>query len=232
LSAPQDLITMPESTDLYQAFFESPDGLCGKQDAANDLGKIVGLEPRLHLITLGCILDATPRQERWKELLPLEDHWLADSSQVAYKRSQEVEQAFRENRVRAPKHTARVWWQICRGVQGRYKGSLRGLLDANQKNALRIQQYLEESTTSFPVLSAPITSARWLDMVHRVGQVRLVDWRELRLSLPESLKELAGLFDLDRELLHPALSLALQVWSGGCEQRDGDHCGLEDCPRR
>ena len=220
------------SSPLYQAFFEHPDGLCGQRDPALPISLVESLETRLHLITLGSILDSNLNPKRWAELVKLQGHWLLDASQVAYKTSHQVAQTLSEESIRSPQHIARVWWQICRGVQGRFNGSFRALLQANNDNALSIQYYLRQSRTTFPVLSAPVTSARWLDRVCRVGQIQLESWDKLRITLPTKEKKSALLFGLDEEQLHPALALALHRWASTCHRLNKDVCGLKNCPRR
>jgi len=222
---------MPESSPLFKAFFESPNGLCGQLPPISEISKMEQLETRLHLITLGNIIDNTPNLKRWKELITLEDHWLLDSSQVAYKTSQQIAQALKEEKIRSPQHIARVWWQICRGIQGRFAGSIHALLKNSDANALSVQNYLHQSRTTFPVLSAPITSARWLDMIHRAGKIQLTNWGKLRVALPEKQKKAALLFGIHTEQLHPSISLALHVWESSCLQLEKDVCGLQNCPK-
>ena len=223
---------MPLSSPLFEAFFEHPKGLCGQHDPALSISLIEPLETRLHLITLGSILDNKPNPKRWAELIKLQGHWLLDASQVSYKTSHQIAQALREEGIRSPQHIARVWWQICRGIQGRFNGSFRALLQANNDNALSLQNYLRKSRTTFPVLSAPVTSARWLDMIHRIGQIQLESWDKLRITLPAKEKKSARLFGLDGEQFHPALVLVLHRWASACHRLNEDSCGLEHCPRR
>ena len=200
---------MPHSSLLYQAFFEHPDGLCGQHDPALPLRVIQPLEKRLHLIALGSIFTPNSNSKRWGELIKLQDHWLLDASQVAYKTSHQVHQALSEENIRSPQHIARVWWQICRGIQGRFDGSFRALLEANGDNALDIQSYLRQSRITFPVLSAPITSARWLDLNHRIGQIQLKNWDKLRVTIPSKQKEAALLFRLDESTMLMITSISL-----------------------
>ncbi len=220
------------NSPLFQAFFDNPDGLCGQHDPSLPVAAIQSLETRLHIITLGSVLDKKINSKRWADLIKLEGHWLLDSSQVAYKSSHQVLQALQEEKIRSPQHIARVWWQICRGVQGRFNGSFRALLQANSDDALSVQNYLRKSRTTFPVLSAPITSAHWLDMVHRRGEVQLQRWDKLRVTLPARQRKTALLFGLDDADLHPALALALHAWPSACQHVDEISCGLEHCPRR
>ena len=219
---------MPTSHSLYQAFFQHPDGLCGHRDPAAPLAQIESLETRLHIITFACLLPKPNTQN----LLEEQNHWLFDSSKVAYKRSQQITEALRAAQIRAPKHISRVWWQIARGIQGRYKGSIRALLQDNRDDTLTIQTYLRQSRTAFPVLSASVTSARWLDMVHRLGGIKLHNWDELREPLTAKLQKAAREFGFTEEYLHPSLALALRTWTSACHRLDTDSCGLEYCPRR
>lgn len=217
---------------LSDALFENPLGLCGEHEAAQIAGEVGDLERRLHALTLGAVMDVFPVAERWTALAALEEDWLLDSSQAAYKKSQEVGAAMQAGGVGGPKHNARVWWQVCRGLQGRFKGSVRGLIRENGDDALAIQSYLNESKTTFPVLSGPVISARWLDLVHRIGEVRLKNWGELKVTLPPELKQAAGQFGLKDDEAHPKAAAALDSWKKACRKLDAEVCGLGECPRR
>jgi hypothetical protein len=223
---------MPLATPLYQAFFENPKGLCGRRDDALIIEKIASQETRLHLITLAAVADNSPNPERWGELLKLETHWLLDSSQVAYKQSKEIAQAFRSEQIRVPQHIARVWWQICRGIKGRFDGSLRAFFSENGDDTLSVKRYFQRSRTAFPILSAETTSARWLDLIHRHGSIELKNWEQLRIPLGERESAAAKLFDLDEKQLHPSLALALQTWTYACHRLDAESCALPFCPHR
>ena len=146
---------------------------------------IDGIEQRLNVLALGVILDTNfLSAERWSALKANSEHWLFDPSKVAYQSSPQVWAAMQELKISGPQHIARVWWQICRGVQGRFKGSWRDLIEANADNALTLQAYLQDNHTTFPVLAGPVISARWLDLVHRMGGVALQDWETLVVKLP------------------------------------------------
>ncbi len=223
---------MLKSIPLYHAFFDDPKGLCGRRDDAIIIEKIASLETRLHLITLASVLDSAPNPERWLELSRLQAHWLLDSSQVAYKQSKEIAQALQKEQIRAPQHLARVWWQISRGIKGRFGGSIRAFLKENDDDVLRLQQYFKSSRTTFPALSAETTSARWMDLVHRHGSVELKNWESLRIPLTDKEQESAKLFGLDDKQLHPSLALALHMWTFACHRLDGESCALTFCPHR
>jgi len=223
---------MPKSTPLYQAFFEDPKGLCGRRDDALIIDDIDSLETRLHLITLAVILDSAPNPERWVELRKVQNHWLLDSSQVAYKHSKEVAQALRNSHIRAPQQSARVWWQICRGIKGRFNGSIRAFFQENGDDVTLVRQYFLESRTTFPVLSAETTSARWLDLVHRHGKIELKNWETLRIPLDDQERKSAKSFGMDEEQLHPSLALALRTWTYACHRLGTESCALAFCPHR
>ncbi len=92
-----------------------------------------------------------------------------------------------------------------------------------------MQNYLRDSATTFPVLSGPVLSARWLDLVHRAGGVKLASWESLRMSLPKEFKAEALLFGVGEDEVHPAFISATQVWKQSC-QRKAIPCGLTSCP--
>ncbi|MGH2581485.1 MAG: hypothetical protein ACRDFQ_01145, partial [Anaerolineales bacterium] len=208
-------------------------GLCGEHDPASVVSGITGSEQRLSILTLGTVLDINPlTQERWSGLASVAGQWLLDPSQVAYKSSHEVLAAMQDLRILGPRHVARVWWQLCRGVQGRFKGSWGELIAANQGNAQTLQRYLEQSETTFPVLAGPVISARWLDLVHRIGGLTLQDWENLRVPLPKELLKAADQFNIKENEVHPMLYNALWLWPVACKQQPEDSCGLVDCPLR
>ena len=221
---------MSLSSPLVQAFCDHPDGLCGQHEPALIITQIPSIEERLSLLAFGIAADAGQSDSaRWSALAQVHDHWLFNPSQAAYKTSPQIQEGFQQLGIKAPKHLARVWWQISRGVQGRAKGSWLALFDANQKDALHMQNYLRDSATTFPVLSGPVLSARWLDLVHRAGGVKLASWESLRMSLPKEFKAEALIFGVAEDEVHPAFISATQVWKQSC-QRKAIPCGLTSCP--
>jgi hypothetical protein len=221
------------SSPLIQAFQEHPLGLCGIHDPAKIAGSIEAIEQRLSALILGVVLDTKHlNQERWSALMAIHDHWLLEPSQVAYRSSSEVSDGLHEMHISGPSHIARVWWQVCRGVQGRFKGSWRDLLKANDDNAQEVQSYLQNSKTSFPVLSGPVISVRWLDLVHRVGGVELKGWETLTVMLPQDQKKTARLFGILADEVHPLVSSALNAWPDSCQKLHEEFCGLASCPQR
>lgn len=222
---------MNSASSLIQAYSEHPLGLCGKREPAQVVGGVAELERRLSILTLGVVLDINPlTQERWSGLLVLVEHWLLDPSYVAYRSSQQVGAAMQESGIPCPQHIPRVWWQICRGVQGRFKGSWRDLMAANQYDALALQAYLRKSKTTFPVLAGPVVSARWLDLVHRIGGVQLTGWESLSVPLSQNEVKNARLFGIEAHEVHPVLFSALREWPTACKKLSEESCGLMDCP--
>ena len=222
---------MTLSSPLIQAFSDHPLGLCGQHDPAKSVSNVEALEQRLSILALGVVLDAKHLSpERWSALTATRDHWLLDPSQVASRSSAQILAGMQERHITGPAYLARVWWQICRGVQGRYKGAWRPLLAANDDNAPMLQSYLQKSKATFPVLSGPILSARWLDLVHRIGGVTLLGWEALRVPLPSHQKKTARLFGSTADEVHPLLSSALNAWQISCRKLSEEFCGLADCP--
>ncbi len=222
---------MPLSSALVQAFINHPLGLCGQHDPAKSVAGVDPIEHRLNILTFGAVLDAKHlNPERWSALAGLHDHWLFDPTQAAYQSSAQILTSMQQLHIAGPKHIARVWWQVCRGVQGRFKGSWRGLLKANDDNARTLLNYLQQSQTTFPVLSGPVISARWLDLVHRAGGVPLAGWDALSVPLPPHQEEAARKFGIAEDMVHPVVSSALEVWSGACQGSPAGSCGLAECP--
>jgi len=224
---------MTLSSPLVQALTSHPLGLCGQHDPAKVVGSVASLEQRLNILTFGAVLDLNPLSpERWSALTAFHDDWLLDPSQAAYRTSREVLTGMRAAHLSGPAHIARVWWQLCRGVQGRFKGSWRDLLEANGENAHTLQGYLAKNKATFPVLAGPVISARWLDLVHRIGGVTLTGWETLSVPLPSGQVKSAGLFGMPGDRIHPLVSAALYTWEASCQERSRAACGLSDCPRR
>jgi hypothetical protein len=224
---------MTLSSPLVRAFNDHPLGLCGQHDPAKSVLSVAFLERRLSILAFGAVLDTKHlSQERWSALVAIHDHWLLDPSQVAYRTSAEVLTAMREEHISGPQHIARVWWQICRGAQGRFKGSWRDLLGANNDNAHILLSYLQKNKATFPVLSGPVISARWLDLLHRIGGVELKSWETLTVALPPDQKKIARLFGILADEVHPLVSSALNAWPDSCQKRSKEFCGLVSCPRR
>lgn len=222
---------MALSSPLVQAFSDHPLGLCGRHEAARSVGVIEDGEQRLNVLAFGVVADANFLSlERWSALAAIHDHWLLVPSQVAVQSSSQVLTGLQEMGIPGPQYTARVWWQICRGVQGRNKGSWRDLIKANDDNALTLQSYLQKNQTTFPVLAGPVISARWLDLVHRIGGVTLQGWETLTVKLPSHQSKVARLFGIGADEVHPLLSSALHAWPASCRKLSGESCGLDDCP--
>ncbi len=221
------------SSPLVQAFRDHPLGLCGQREPARMIRRLEDIEQRLNLLAFGVVMDAKPiNAERWSALMGAHDHWLFAPSQAAYKTSPQILEAMQQIRLGAPRHIARVWWQISRGVQGRTKGSWRDLLRGNDDDSHLLQKYLHKNQTTFPVLSGPVISARWLDLVHRVGGVPLKNWETLIVPLPKNQGKTARLFDVAMNDVHPFVASALNVWESSCRGLPAESCGLTDCPFR
>jgi hypothetical protein len=218
---------------LVNALKDRPAGLCGHHEPACAVETVADTEQRLRVLTLGAIMDVFPIRDRWETLAELSNHWLLDPGDVAYRKSQEVGAAMHDAGLGGPKQNARVWWQVCRGIQGRYKGSIRDMLRDNSDDAIRMQTYLFASKTTFPVLSGPVISAQWLDLVHRIGDVKLERWDELVMELSETQKQAAQAFGVKAATrAHPATAAGLSIWNRACERLNPPDCGLDNCPRR
>ena len=121
---------MALSSPLVQAFSGHPLGLCGRHEAARSASSIDDIEQRLNVLAFGVVVDANFLSlERWSALAAIHNHWLMAPSQVAVQSSSQVWTGMQKMGVPGPQHIARVWWQICRGVQGRYKDTV-GELEA------------------------------------------------------------------------------------------------------
>lgn len=222
---------MSLSSPLVQAFNDHPLGLCGQREPALVIGQLEEVEQRLNLLAFGVVVDTKPiSSERWSALAEVHHHWLFQPSHVAYKTSPQVLAGMQQLHLGAPQYIARVWWQICRGVQGRTKGSWRDLLIGNDDNAQLMQKYLHKNQTTFPVLSGPVISARWLNLVQRVCGVPLKKWETLRVPLPEKQRKTARLFGVTTDEVHPMFYSALNVWGSSCQKLPAGSCGLVECP--
>ncbi|MGA9399129.1 MAG: hypothetical protein WBV22_12825 [Anaerolineaceae bacterium] len=224
---------MESASDLVQAYNDHPLGLCGRHEPARITGSVEDLEKRINILTLGVVLDINPlSQERWSGLVLQAGHWLADPSRVAFQTSQQVLDAMREEHIQSPQYIARVWWQICRGVQGRFKGSWRDLIKSCEDDTRVLQGYLEKSKSTFPVLSGPVISARWLDLVHRIGGVSLKGWEKLSVPVSGEMEKNARLFGIEGKEVHPQVFNALWAWPAACKRLADASCGLGDCPHK
>lgn len=220
-------------SQLIRAFTEDPRGICGLHNPVRVVRGVADLEQRLNILTLGSVLDINPLSEaRWVALVSLADHWLLKPFDVAYQSSQQVQNAMQEKGILGPGYIPRVWWQICRGIQGRFKGSWRALLADNDDQATKVEDYLQRSKTTFPVLSGPVVAVRWLDLIKRIGDVNLTEWEALRVPLPMSQRNNALLLGIQDEEVHPLLFSALDLWLTACRRLPTELCGFEDCPNK
>jgi hypothetical protein len=106
------------------------------------------------------------------------------------------------------------------------------MLRDNSDDAIRVQTYLSSSKTTFPVLSGPVISAQWLDLVHRIGDVKLERWDQLVMTLSETQRQAAQAFGVKATNAHPATAAGLSIWNRACERLYPPQCGLDNCPRR
>ena len=224
---------MDISSPIVKAFENHPPGLCGAGDPAAAVRNVDVLEQRISVLTLGAVLSTSPLgTERWEVLAALKDHWLLDPTQAAYRTSAQLLAEMQRVHMGGPQYIARVWWQICRGVQGRFKGSWRGLLSANNDDASALLAYFQKSKATFPVLSGEVILVRWLDLIHRIGGVPLRGWENLSVPLPPGLKEAAGKFGIAGDEVHPLTASALETWSAACRGFSGEACGFAGCPSK
>jgi hypothetical protein len=224
---------MALTPELIQAFSEHPHGLCGQHDPAQIVSSVSDIEQRLCILTLGSVLDINPLSpERWSKLVALAGHWLLEPSEVAHQPSQGVLAAMQERHILGPGYIARVWWQLSRGVQGRYKGSWQALIADQEHQARTLQRYLRRNKATFPVLAGPVISARWLDLIQRIGPINIQGWEALTLPLPAKLKKKAHLFGIEEDAIHPMYLSALHTWDISCKKMSVESCGFASCPRR
>lgn len=220
-------------SSLIEAFSNHPQGLCGINDPAKPVQSVEALEQRISILTLGAVLSTKPLSaERWAALAALHDHWLLDPTQAAYRTSQQFLAEMTQQHIGGPQYIARVWWQICRGVQGRFKGSWRDLLKFNTDDSAILCRYFRQSQATFPVLAGEVTCVSWLDLVHRIGGVPLRGWDTLRVRLAPSLIPAARRFGILEDEVHPLAANALATWSISCRGVSGEACSLGECPLR
>lgn len=217
---------MDLTNTLWHSYLNDPAGLCGHSDPAWVLKQILDQESRLSVLAFSS-LNFSPE---YLKLLEKHQSWLFQPQITAYKRSQEVQQEINRLGLRVPKHIPRAWWQVSRGVQGRFQGSWTAFFHAQANDALAIQSYLQKSKATFPVLSGNVTSACWLDIVHRIGEIQLTNWQKLAVPLGAKEKISMRAWGSRAEKSHPSLRLALKHWQKSCQSSPS--CGLADCPNR
>lgn len=119
---------------LWYSYLNDPAGLCGQGDPAWVLKQIPDQENRLSVLTFSS-LNFSPE---YLKLLENHQSWLFRPQITAYKRSQEVGQEINRLGLRVPGYIPRAWWQVSRGVQGRFQGSWTALFRAQANDALAI----------------------------------------------------------------------------------------------
>lgn len=220
-------------SSLIEAFSKDAQGLCGINDPVKPVQSVEALEQRISILTLGAVLSTNPLgAERWAALVALHDHWLLDPTQAAYRTSQQILAEMQQQHIGGPQYIARVWWQVCRGVQGRFKGSWRDLLKFNTDDAAILFKYFRQSQATFPVLAGEVICVRWLDLVHRIGGVPLKGWDALSVRLAPGRIPAARRFGIVEDEVHPLTASALETWSVSCRGLSGEACNLEECPLR
>ncbi|MCB2178876.1 hypothetical protein KQH61_05630 [bacterium] len=222
---------MDQQTFL-EAYTSHSLGFCGFTEPAALIGQIESQEARIRVLAFGAVLDLFLQGKQWQNLERIAESPLLEPSWVAYQDSKEIAEQMRQMKLGGPQYNARVWWQICRGVQGRFQGSFSDLLAANEGDVRKIQAYLRKSKTTFPVISGDVVSGQWLDWCARIGGVDLYAWEDLRVKLPASLLPAAEKIGADQPMVHPQVYGALLAWEKHCAGLGEDFCGFAGCWKR
>lgn len=144
-----------------------------------------------------------------------ETRWLFDPSQVAYADWQDVGAALKVHGLATRRQDVRSWYMVSRGLQGRFKGDVRALIEVAGPASGAIIAYLEENRTTFPLLAGEVTARIWLDQLRRLGAVEIKEEPPLCLPPSERARRVAreSGIELDEGPLPVHQLLALEVWT-------------------
>ncbi|MGH2544051.1 MAG: hypothetical protein ACRDIB_14725 [Ardenticatenaceae bacterium] len=151
-------------------------------------------------------------------------HWLFDTAQVAYADWRAVEKALAPHGLAEHRQDVRGWYEVARGLQGRFKGDVASLIAAGPKGqparTSAILAYLDASSTTFPFLSGDKTARLWLDQLRRIGGIEIIEDEPLRLAPSKEARDIAAThgLSLPSRALPIQQLLALEAWAA----LDGD----------
>ncbi|MBA3534788.1 MAG: hypothetical protein H0T73_22990 [Ardenticatenales bacterium] len=197
-------------------------GLAGPSEHALMIpaGVEVGSNPHLLFLTLPRAISALQDEvELWERAAlawaSAEAQWLFDPAQVAYAEWPTVETALRQWRLASRRQESRGWYEVARGLQGRFKGDIRAMVEAGGGRTSGLLAYLAKSPSTFPFLSGEETSRLWLEQLRRIGGLSIEEDEPLCLVPSQRAREAAASQRLDPgpEALPAHHVLALEVWA-------------------
>ena len=152
------------------------EGLWGEGEAADPLPTKLtrGSDEHLTFLTLVYTISggrkpeqlSTAARKTWDE-----DPGLFDPRGLAFAKPRDLEPRLKsQGLTRKTKSEATVWQRIGKALFMRAGGSVLRLLADNAHDAQRLLAMLEQSKTTFPVLSGPQTAPRWIYGLARFGE--------------------------------------------------------------
>lgn len=178
-----------------------------------------GSEPHLAYLTLVYTLSGGREQLSYWEAARRRfaaDRQLFEPRFLAYARPDTLVERLREDGLaRKLPSEATTWQRIGRALVMRARGSVSTLLAHHRYDAGRLMAMLEDSETTFPVLSGPQTAPRWLYGLATVGQQPIDGAAQLRVPISPSMARLLRQLDIVVQHVPVALFGPLAAWESG-----------------
>ena len=214
------------------------EGLWGESQPPHLLPEGVERGDETHLVFLTLVYtmsggrDPIPLWTAARQALPQFPH-LFDPQHLARANPRTLQEPLRQTGLTAKASEATVWHKIGKALVMRGRGSVSAILAQAEYDALAVWEMLQQSKTTFPVLSGEQTAPRWLAGLVAHGGQSLANLG--KLALPASAAGQGALANLgiEGELVSAVMWDAVHALGRlGCRQQQGTNgCPLApECP--
>jgi len=143
-------------------------------------------------------------------------HWVFDTGRVAFEDWRALEAALGRHGLAERRQDVRGWYDVARGLQGRFKGDVAAMVVAAGPAAADLVEYVAANKATFPLLAGDRIAARWADQLRRVARVAVDDaapglTERLGSSVRDRLARAGVELDSDEVPVHHAL--AATAWA-------------------
>lgn len=216
---------------LYNAYTQK--GLWGETNPAHPLPGGVYRGDDAHLTYLTLVYAVSGGRDPvplWAAARTTFDQYpqLFDTTRLAYANPRTLYPVLRGNGIIRRQSEATVWQKTGQALMMRGRGQLSAILAECNYDALELWEMLQQSKTTFPVLSGPQTGPRWLAGLAAEGAQPLANIKQLTLDVSAAGGEAMVNLGLAGTQVSATMWNALHaLGSKGCRQRKAP---ASDCP--
>lgn len=156
------------------------EGLEGPSEAVllTPLGVDPGSPAHLRFVTMTRgISGLYPETELWERAGRMfadeATRWVFDTERVSYGDWRDVGAALAAHGLGRRRQDVRGWYDLARGIQGRFKGAVNEMIDAAGNTVSGLVTYVDQHAATFPLLAGDVTARRWADQLRRRAGVTL-----------------------------------------------------------